>query len=240
MSGRPDRRRSLRLQGYDYAQAGAYFVTLCTQDRICLFGEIVDEQMRLNDAGKMVLASWDALPDRFRGIDLDEFVVMPNHIHGIIVLTDSTAVGAGLVPARDGPIDAGRATTRGAPTVGEVVGAFKSITTVLYIRGVNQSGWPPFRGRVWQRNYYEHVIRDEASLHGIREYIVNNPLQWALDRENPANVRAGNQATTRVAPTVSIDDARETVGAGLVPARDGSIDAGRATTRVAPTSWGDV
>jgi REP element-mobilizing transposase RayT len=110
MSGRPDRRRSLRLQGYDYAQAGAYFVTLCTQGRECLFGEIVDGEMRLNPAGEMVRRVWTEIPAHVPDVDIDAFVVMPNHIHGIIVLTGSPLVGAGLVPAHDG------ATTRVAPT----------------------------------------------------------------------------------------------------------------------------
>jgi REP element-mobilizing transposase RayT len=193
-------RRNLRLQAYDYAQSGAYFVTVCTQGHACLFGTIVEDSMRLNDVGKMVVAAWEALPDRFQGIEQDAFVVMPNHIHGIIVL-----VGAGLVPARGGveanlvpaldgadlnpgdhkgrPYGVGR-----GPTLGGVVGAFKSITTVLYTRGVRESAWPAFRGRVWQRNFYEHVIRDEDSLQRTREYIICNPLRWSLDRENPKNV----------------------------------------------------
>ncbi len=180
----PDRhqRRSLRLQSYDYTQAGAYYVTICTQDRECLFGDIADDSMRLNDVGKMVETAWEALPSRFPSLDLDAFVVMPNHLHGIIFL-----VGAGLVPARDQGDHKGRPYARMAPTLGDVLGTFKSITTVAYTRGVKQLAWPAFRGRIWQRNYYEHIIRDEASLHGIREYITNNPLQWALDRENPAN-----------------------------------------------------
>lgn len=214
------RRRSLRLRDYDYTQAGAYFVTVCTQDRACLFGEVVDGEMRLNEAGEMVSAEWNALVGRFPGVELDGFAVMPNHIHAIVVL-----VGAGLVPARTCAGDErgdheGRpyGDGRPPPTLGGVMGAFKSITTVSYTRGVKQSAWPGFRGRLWQRNYYEHIIRDEASAHAIREYIANNPLQWALDRENPINV-----------------------GAGLVPAPDGATIADRATivdratTRVAPT-----
>ncbi|WP_298482655.1 transposase [uncultured Chloroflexus sp.] len=194
-------RRSIRLKGYDYSQAGAYFITIVTQDRACLFGEVVDGEMRLNDAGRMVWDEWDALPDRFPGLELDAFVVMPNHVHGIIVLTGSATVGAGLVPAPDGDMPApdgvraglvpaplvpapNEATTRVAPTIGDIVGAFKSITTVAYIRGVKQSGWPPFRGRVWQRNYYEHIIRNEESLNRIRQYIADNPLRWAFDRES--------------------------------------------------------
>jgi len=158
-------RRSIRLRGYDYTQAGAYFVTICTQDRACLFGEIIDGQMRLNDRGAMVHQEWINLPHRFPNIDLDAFIVMPNHIHGIIVITDVDPVGAGLVPALpsapneegvtiSGASGATRATTRVAPTAGGTVGAFKSITTVRYTHGVKHYG------RLWQRNYYEHIIRN--------------------------------------------------------------------------------
>ncbi len=199
--GEPERRRSLRLQGYDYAQAGACFVTICTQGRECLFGEIMDGKMLSNDAGRMVNEEWHALPQRFPTIELDAFVVMPNHVHGIIVIAPSgnnpAPVGAGLVPAPGLVPALGRvparngAITRVAPTLGDMVGAFKSRVTVKYVHGVKSNGWLSFHGRVWQRNYYEHIIRDEASLHRIREYIANNPLQWALDRENPANVGTG-------------------------------------------------
>jgi putative transposase len=110
-------RQSIRLKGYDYSQAGAYFVTICTQDRACLFGKVVNGEMRLNDAGRMVLAEWNMLPERFPHVVLDAFVVMPNHVHGIVVITnpapDDTAtkaptiVGAGLVSApNDGPMGA--------------------------------------------------------------------------------------------------------------------------------------
>ncbi len=180
-------RRSIRLKGYDYAQPGAYFITVCTQDRVCLFGDVVAGEMRLNEAGRMVSVEWDTLPTRFPTVQLDEFVIMPNHIHGIIGLCDAP-VGAGLVPAPNCP-GPDRAPTRGAPTLGGVVGAFKSLTTVSYTRGVTQSGWSPFPGRLWQRNYYEHIIRDEESLNHIRQYILDNPARWALDRENPAAVQ---------------------------------------------------
>lgn len=209
-------RRSIRLKGYDYAQAGAYFITIATQDRACLFGVVADGRMHLNEAGRMVFAEWDALPTRYPMVELDAFVVMPNHVHGIIVITnkyvvgatlvvaqtDITTVGAGLVPALENtmPTDrAGtgtRATTRVAPTipkndntatpaVGDVVGAFKSVTTKRYVDGVKQCGWPAFRGRLWQRNYYEHVIRADESPRRIRQYILDNPARWAMDRENP-------------------------------------------------------
>lgn len=205
-------RRSIRLKGYDYAQAGAYFITIVAQDRACLFGDVVDGEMRLNAAGQAVWYGWDAMPNRFPTVELDAFVVMPNHVHGIIVITNDVGaghvgaghVGAGLVPAQ--PADADdrattRATTRVAPTdsdggdsdrptIGDVVGAFKSWTTVLYTRGVKQSAWPAFRGRLWQRNYYEHIIRDDAALRRIRDYIITNPARWALDEESPTKRRS--------------------------------------------------
>ncbi len=179
------RRQSLRLNGYDYAQAGAYFITICTEGRALLFGDVANGTMRLNAAGQLAAMLWNNLTPRFVGIELDAFVVMPNHIHGIIVLPYRAAtVGAPLVGAPRG----GRADTRAAPTVGDVVGAFKSLFTVKYIRGVKQCRWPSFDRRVWQRNYYEHIIRDDAELARVRRYIDENPLQWELDQENPQRV----------------------------------------------------
>ena len=193
MSYNPDirRRRPIRLKGYDYSRTGAYFVTIVTQDRTCCFGDVTGEEMCLNDAGRMACRVWESLPLRFPGIEIDAFVVMPNHIHGIII------VGASLVGAQDPgdvrPPEAG-ATTRVAPTgghvtLGNVVGAYKSLTTMEYARGVKTHSWPPFNGRLWQRNYYEHVVRDDESLKRIRQYIVDNPAQWVFDRENPQAVR---------------------------------------------------
>jgi REP element-mobilizing transposase RayT len=175
-------RRSIRLKGYDYSQAGAYFITLCTQDRACLFGRVMNGEMRLNDAGRMVWAEWHRLPERFPHLVLDAFVVMPNHVHGILVITDP----APTVGATVGATPTVGATTRVAPTVGNIIGAFKSRVTVEYIRGVKTSGWPPFRGRLWQRNYYEHIIRNEHALNAIRQYIMENPRRWHRDREKEA------------------------------------------------------
>jgi REP element-mobilizing transposase RayT len=190
--GHPSRRRqrrSIRLRGYDYARAGAYFVTVCVQDRECLLGQIVEDEMRLSEAGQMVQSVWDELPERYPGVDVDQFVVMPNHVHGIMVLTG--IVGA---PPRGCPDDAmgdnwdGQA--RGpAPTGGlslpDVVHRFKSFTTAQYRHGVKNQGWTPFPGRLWQRNYYEHVVRNDDELGRIRQYIADNPASWALDPENP-------------------------------------------------------
>ena len=170
-------RRSIRLKGYDYAQAGLYFITICVQNRENLFGEIVPNergdhkgsppQMILNDAGKMIETEWINLKKRYENIELHEFITMPNHFHGILEIV----VGA-----------ATRAAPTAAPTVGDMMGAFKSISTVEYIRGVKNLNWRPFNGKLWQRDYYEHIIRDERAYENISNYIVNNPAKWAADK----------------------------------------------------------
>lgn len=177
-------RQSMRLKGYDYAQSGAYFVTVVTKDRLCLFGDVIEEKMCVNGPGAIVQKVWDELPTWFPTIRLDAFVVMPNHVHGIIVIHQP--VGVPLVGTQG---DGDKATTRVAPTLGDIVGAFKSITTVRYTQGVKAGLWNPFRERLWQRNYYEHVIRNESELNRAREYIVGNPVLWDRDRENPAAFR---------------------------------------------------
>lgn len=181
------RRRSIRLRGYDYHQPGAYFVTICTQNRECIFGEVVDRQMILNEAGRMVETVWRELPQHYAGIEVEAFVVMPNHVHGIIIL-----VGAGAPACPDNPgRPQGVAPTMSTMSLPDVVHRFKSLTTARYRHGVRQDGWRPFPGRLWQRNYYERVIRGEKELNRVREYIINNPLHWEQDPENPLVVRAG-------------------------------------------------
>ncbi|MCD6336222.1 MAG: hypothetical protein J7M27_13010 [Candidatus Latescibacteria bacterium] len=214
----PDKhhRRSIRLKGTDYSQVGAYFVTVCTQNYECLFGSIVDDKMRLNDAGRMIQMIWDEIPQRFPNALLDASIVMPNHFHGILILTDN---GRGEYKIRpyirpDGdaadPQNEGDHKNKGdhkdrpygtlPGTLGRIVQAFKSITTHQYIRGVKQNGWPPFPGKLWQRNYYEHIIRDESSLNRIRQYIMDNPMKWECDRENPANTRRGESCIRPESP----------------------------------------
>ncbi len=175
------KRRSIRLRGYDYARTGAYFVTICTQNRALLFGDTVDGEMVLTQPGLMVETVWNELPNRFPHLELDACVVMPNHMHGIFVLHNTQTVehNTQMGDHKDRPYG----TLPG--TVGRVVQAFKSITTHEYTRGVKQCGWPRFKGKIWQRNYYEHVIRSDGELNRIRKYIAENPAQWALDRENP-------------------------------------------------------
>jgi REP element-mobilizing transposase RayT len=174
-------RRSIRLKKYDYAWAGAYFVTVCIRKRECLLGDMADDKIWLNDAGRMVQVVWDELPAHYPGMETDAFVVMPNHVHGVIVL-----VGAGprACPEFDGQPQGV------APTIlslSDLLHRFKTMTTKRYADGVKQTGWKPFPGKLWQRNYYEHIIRNEKSLNSTREYIINNPAQWEFDRENPAS-----------------------------------------------------
>ena len=165
-------RKSIRLKGYDYSQEGFYFITICTQNHECLFGKITSSQldegtMVLNDAGKMVETQWLKLSNRFKNIELYEYVVMPNHFHGILQI-----VGAGLVPAQKNK------------TVGDMVGVFQSIATVEYIHGVKNNNWQPFDKRLWHRNYWEHIIRNEKEYENIAQYIINNPKRWAIDKLN--------------------------------------------------------
>ena len=189
-------RRSIRLRGYDYTQPGAYFVTLVTQNRVCLFGEVVDGEMRLNALGIIVQEEWfrSAVIRPYVRLFPDEFVVMPNHVHGIIWIVDDVGATRRVAltdrVAPTGRVDAG-AMRRVAPTeypprgpapcsIGAILGQFKSITTKR-INALRDAPGAP----VWQRNYYEHIIRTEESLHRIREYIRTNPLRWHVDRENP-------------------------------------------------------
>jgi len=155
-----------------------YFITVCVEGRECLFGEVVQGKMILHQAGQIVEEEWLRTPDIRPFVALDEFIVMPNHLHGIIVFTY-----AGARPARApgcAPLQHGRL-RRQPRSLGSFVAGFKSATTTRIndLRGT--LGVP-----LWQRNYYEHVIRDEDELHRIREYILINPLRWELDRENPA------------------------------------------------------
>jgi putative transposase len=190
MNDENKQRRSIRLKNYDYRQAGAYFVTIVAQNRNSLFGYVVDGTMQLNTAGQMVQSVWDALPTKYPHVEIDFSMVMPNHFHGVIVL-----VGAGPCacpefrrqPLGVAPTDNSANRTAMARTLSlpDVVHRFKTLTTQRYVLGVKDQGWPRFNRRLWQRNYFEHVIRSEDSLKRIRDYILKNPTQWEFDRENP-------------------------------------------------------
>lgn len=182
-------RRSIRLKGYDYSSEALYFITLCCQDRAHLFGKIEDNKMFLNEAGKMIDAEWVALSGRFNNIILHEYVVMPNHFHGIIQIDNTTVgasqVGAALVDAEGEGVTTRVTPTEISPTAGKTIGdmldAFKSITTVNYINGVKTKEWEPFNKRIWQRNYYEHIIRNAQAYLNISNHIISNPLKWNKD-----------------------------------------------------------
>jgi putative transposase len=177
-------RRSIRLRGYDYSQAGAYYITLVTQDRQPFFGDIANGEIRLNDAGKMVERWFNELPNKFPSVETDEYVIMPNHFHAIVVLVGANSrIRPDAEPDEPGT-HAGGGTHAGVP-LPQIVQWFKTMTTNEYIRGVKNNGWAPFRGKFWQRNYYEHIIRDDADLERIRAYISANPANWIADTENP-------------------------------------------------------
>ena len=167
------RRRSRRLPGYDYSQAGAYFITACIHNRAMLFGAVIEGDVRLSEMGTIVQQTWDELPTHYHGIDLDAFIVMPNHVHGIIILADQSERRHGIP---------------------EIVRGFKTFSA----RRINErtrigvhieAGFKPALAQQtrtirWQRGYYEHVVRNEKALDRIRAYIANNPARWADDPEN--------------------------------------------------------
>jgi len=187
-------RRSIRLPGYDYTQPGAYFVTICIHQAEELFGEVTDGVLVLNPFGQIAHEEWLASETIRREIELDAFVIMPNHVHGIVWIVptglseDVGAVGAqvgaqGLAPLRyprgivgeDGPSPLRRA----ARSLGSMIAGYKMAVTKRVNARRDTPGAP-----VWQRNYYEHVIRTEDALRAIREYIVRNPARWQMDRYN--------------------------------------------------------
>ncbi len=156
----PQRRR-LRLPQYDNAATGGYFVTICTQERRCLFGGIIDDAMLPNSLGRIVMSCWADLPNYYPNILLDSFILMPNHVHGLLFIEEPFAPPADL---------------------SEIVRAFKSFSA----RRINECRNAPGNA-VWQRSYFERIVRDETALPKIREYILNNPLRWSFDRNNPTN-----------------------------------------------------
>ena len=179
-------RRSIRLQGYDYTRQGAYFVTICTRNRECLLGDIVEGRRHLSEAGRLAQAVWEDLPHHYPHVQIDVWVIMPNHMHGIIILTEAQTTEDDVQSGADPKINVG-AGLKPAPTaatrhgLSEIVRAFKTFSA-RRINALHNTVGTPF----WQRNYYEHVIRNESALDRIRQYIVDNPARWPEDPENPA------------------------------------------------------
>jgi putative transposase len=198
-------RRSIRPKGYDYAQEGLYFITICVQDKLPLFGEIHDGIMHLNDAGHVVERWYAELENKYPDKRCHEMVVMPNHFHCIIeniaddlsdthdvlptdahdVLPSDAHVGAPLrgrpMMERGCPIKYGPDNQRIGATIPDAVDWFKTMTTNAYIRGVKNDNWSRFNGKLWQRNYYEHIIRTPDAYENISNYIINNPSKWRDD-----------------------------------------------------------
>ena len=179
----PSRRTSLRLPDYDYATPGAYFITVCIKGRKCILGEIRGAEMESDSLGKIAEETWAGLPHHYSGLSLDDFIVMPNHVHGLLWLNES------------------------ASGLSEVIRGFKTFSA----KRINQARGTPGRP-VWQRGFYDHVVRSEHALDKVRAYILDNPAQWHLDRENPEAARAG----LKPAPTYIRDG-----GAGI---RDGGAE----------------
>ena len=166
-------RKFLRSPLHNYADAGAYFVTICATNGAQLFGTILDELV-LNDIGKMIESVWLKMPEHFPTVGLDSYIVMPNHFHGIVVLGLDNIDGQWM-----------RLEEKNNPSLTEVMGAFKSITTLEYSKGVRHQNWPSFNKRLWQRSYFDRVIRNDEEMGRIRSYILNNPFRWYMDAENP-------------------------------------------------------
>ncbi len=193
------RAESARLKDWDYASAGYYFVTICTRDRLCTLGDVVDGCIRLSPVGEMARTIWQEIPDHVQVAELDEFVIMPNHLHGIVVIQDVRDVRRDVAcyvstVASTGTGNTGAdSPTGGAPTsamalispktgsLGAIIRSYKSAVTHWCRKNDHDFAW--------QARFHDEIIRDENMLDRIREYICNNPLQWELDQNNPLNIR---------------------------------------------------
>jgi REP element-mobilizing transposase RayT len=187
-------RRSIRLKGYDYSQEGAYYVTIVTQGRVCLFGEIIDGEMHLNAYGEIIQKWWYEIPIHFPNVELGAFVIMPNHVHGIIFIIAERR-GEVLSPRDDPNRNIQDAYVDGTnksggvtpplrkPTLGQIIAYFKYQSTKM----MNLIETDKAITRFWQRNFYEHIIRNEQDLQNKTDYINANPSLWDEDDNNPRN-----------------------------------------------------
>ena len=198
MTYNPDihKRQSIRLKGYDYSQSGLYFITICCYQRECLFGNIINSQIILNNFGQLIKEEWLKSAEIRKEIELDDFVIMPNHFHAIVIINqeinsdfmkndvdfqDNNVGANGRSPL--GQIQSSRPKISMKPkSISSLIAGFKSATTkkINIIRNTPQNP-------VWQRNYYDHIIRNDESLAKIREYVQNNPLSWENDQLHPNN-----------------------------------------------------
>ncbi len=187
-------RKLNRLKGYNYSQDGMYFITICVKDKKEYFGCIKNDKMEYDKYGKIILKYWQAIPDYYKNVFLDEWVIMPNRIYGIIII-DNTTVGTEhcSVPTVGKSMNSVGTEHCSVPTVGKsmkvnygllskIVKSFKEITLKIMRKNYNNYEFS------WQRSYYDHIIRNEKSLLKIRKYIYYNPVKWELDRNNPENL----------------------------------------------------
>jgi REP element-mobilizing transposase RayT len=197
-------RRSIRLRGYDYTQSGAYFITICSRDRASIFADIVNGVVRLTPVGEVVAICWEAIPGHFPSAELDAFVVMPNHLHGIVVLGDADIANSDT--ACRVPTDGPASERFGAPVAGSIptiVRSFKGAVTKAINDDLSRGTacrnlltdrlGPLPRGRIpspWQANYHEHIIRNDRALTHLRDYIATNPARWLDDSLHPNNAQA--------------------------------------------------
>jgi len=177
MPGKWYKRKSIRLPDYDYSRPGVYFITICTNDRTCVLGVINNGRVKLNRLGQLVDSCWNRIPEHHKNVQLDQYVIMPNHLHGILLFLDKDEGAAGCAPTTDSTMGPRVKLKPGSLSV--IIRSFKSSVTKM-VRETDSSWAGPF----WQRSYYEHVIRNETDMKQVREYIVTNPLRWSIDREN--------------------------------------------------------
>jgi len=178
------RRKQIRLKKYDYSDVGWYFVTICTQNREYILGNVVDGEMILNEFGKIINKKINELI-KYKNVDVDVYCVMPNHIHLILIIVGADPRVRPI--SNNGFNDLGStqgSTPTSNPILGEYIKRLKTLTTYIYIKNVKNNNWPKFNKRLWQRNYYEHIIRNKFNLNRIRQYIRDNPTNWEEDRNN--------------------------------------------------------
>lgn len=161
MQPRYGTRKPNRAPGFDYRSPGPYFVTICVENRLCLFGSATEATMRLNAAGIMIADAWMSMSRQFTAVAFDAVVVMPDHVHALLTLPSRSDDG---------------------PELGSIIQAFKPLTTNQYVTGVKEQGWPRFDGRLWQRSFHDHIVRNDADMDRLREYIAANPARWEEDR----------------------------------------------------------
>jgi putative transposase len=199
-------RKSIRLKNYDYSKNGYYFITICSKDRACIFGELTvgallacaqnpctNEMITLSNIGKIIDYHWIHIPNQYENVFLDEYIIMPNHMHGIVVIDSERAQASNALSRTQASSALPRAQASSAPTISQIIRSFKSKSAMEYLKYVKENTLN-LSGKIWQCNYYEHIIRDNKELDQIGEYIVHNPYKWDEDDDNPENKENENQS----------------------------------------------